>query len=121
MNKILFFLISALFLTMAEAQGAPQFTVTWTAPTAYTDGTLIGTAAITYQLYSGASGAEVKLGNPVTSPPYVITPAPAPGKPLCVQVTAIVNGVESVKSAEACGTMPYPAPNSPTVITITIK
>lgn len=99
----------------------PQLTVTWTAPSNYVDGTAIGTAAITYQLYAGASGKEVKLGNPVTSPPYVISPTPAPGVTECVQVTAIVNGVESAKTPEACGTIPYPAPNTPTVVTITIK
>jgi len=117
-------LVIILVTHFASAQGTtpPQFTITWVGPTNYIDGTPIGTAAITYQLYAGAgSGKEAKLGSPVTSPPYVITPSPSPGTNECVQITAIVNGVESAKSAEACATMPFPAPTSPTVVTITIK
>lgn len=123
------FLLKMLFWTVlvgmtwqaACAQAAtPVVTVMWTPPTTFVDGTPI-VGAITYQLYVGASGAETKFGNPVTAPPYVITPTPKSGVTTCGKVTAIVNGVESAQSVEACGTVPFPTSNSPTTIIITIK
>lgn len=118
--RILFAVLLLALLPLAHAVTPPQFTVSWTAPVNNTDGSVIS-GAITYQMYAGVGpGKEVKLGTPVSSPPYVITPV-APGTNECVQVTAIVNGVESAKSAEACSTMPLPSPNSPTIITITIR
>ena len=118
--KRLFIGLLALLASAAAFAAAPQITVSWTAPTANTDGTAI-TGAITYQLYVGTSGKEAKFGNPVTSPPYIITPTPAPGSQVCVQVTAIANGVESDRTPEACTVVPFPVPGSPTVVTIVIK
>lgn len=121
MRKLFGSLILGLVCAIAVAQASPPaFTVTWTAPTQFTDGTAI-VGAITYQLYTGATGKEVKLGNPVTSPPYVINPTPAAGTTLCVYVTATVGGVESAPSGEACGTVPKPTPNGPGTVVITIK
>lgn len=98
----------------------PSWTVTWTAPTTNTDGTAI-TSPLTYQLYVGATGAEVKNGNPVSAPPYVLSPAPAPGVNTCVQVTAIAAGIESARSKEVCATIPLPVPGTPPTVTCTIQ
>jgi hypothetical protein len=116
-----FLVLVSLALACGHARAAaPQFAVTWTAPTTNEDSTPIA-GAITYQLYAGGSGKEAKLGNPVASPPYVISPTPPPGTTQCVQVTAIVGGVESQRSSEVCATVPLPQPNPPSVIVITIK
>lgn len=107
-------------VVLAQSTTPPTVTVAWVAPTLNTDGTSI-TGALTYQLYVGASGKEASFGKPVLASPTVITPTPAPGSSVCVQVTAIANGVESDRSAEACTTIPYPTPTFPTVITIVVK
>jgi len=122
--KFPFLLVSTLIiLSMAFAAMAatPTLTVNWMAPTQNGDGTAI-TGAITYQLYVGPTGKEVKFGNPVTSPPYVITTGiPAPGGTICVQVTATVNAIESARTPEACATIPYPRPGSPVQVSVTVK
>lgn len=115
-----FLALLMLVVPASQAQATSQVTVSWTAPTKNTDGSAIS-GAVTYQLYVGASGKEAKLGNPVTAPPYVITPTPAPGTTVCAQITAIANAVESDKTPEACTTIPYPTPNSPSVVTIVVK
>jgi len=122
MKYLLLALFGAAFvLPPIVAAASPTLTVTWTAPTKKEDGSLIA-GTLTYQLYSGVSGKEVKLGVPVTASPYIVTTGiPAPGQTLCFQVTAILNGVESVRTPEACVTIPYPRPVSPTQITVTVK
>lgn len=95
-------------------------TVTWTSPTTNTDGSAI-TGPITYQLYVGPKGAEVKYKTPVTSPPYVLVPTPPAGSQVCAEVTATVNAVESAPSAEVCANIPAPTPNPPTNVSITVK
>jgi len=121
--KLAFAFLALLILGVPASQAqaaAPQVTVSWVAPTKNEDGSAIS-GAITYQLYVGTSGKEAKFGNPVTAPPYVITPTPAAGTQVCVQITAMVGGVESAKTSEACATMPFPTPGSPTVVTIVVK
>lgn len=112
-------LVALLCWSQVLAAG-PSVNITWAAPTANADGTAI-TGALTYQLYSGASGAEVKTGTPVSASPYVLSAGLTPGKSICVQLTAIANGVESDKTPEACATVPFPKPKSPTTVTVTIK
>lgn len=102
-----------------EAQAAPTVTVSWVAPTTDVNGVAL-TGPITYQFYVGTSGKEVKSGNPVSGLMMNIA-APAPGVQVCVQLTAIVNGIESDKTPETCTVMPFAQPNSPTVVTIVIK
>lgn len=121
MLKRLLFLVAMLPMLVQAQATTPQFVVTWTPPTTNTDGTLI-TLPISYQLYTGPAGKEVKTGNPVTAPPYVVNnPAPLPGQTLCATITATVNGQTSVQTAEACGTIPFATPNPPTTVIITIK
>jgi len=119
-NLLIALIIFAVLAIVRVVHAAtPAFTVTWSAPTQYTDGTAIA-GAITYQVYAGPSGQEVKFGNPVTASPYVINPTPAPGTTLCVQVTATVAGIESDRPTEVCGTVPR-QPKGPATTTITIK
>lgn len=122
MKRILSILALLTFCApVVQAQAAtPVVTITWVAPTQNVDLTPI-TAPLTYQLYIGKSGAEVKSGSPLAATSFTLTPSPAPGTQVCVKVTAIANGVESAQSGEACATMPFPAPNSPTVVSIVIK
>ena len=120
--SILIVTVGDVLTTSAHGATTPTYTVTWSAPTKYTDQTTIA-GAITYQLYVGASGQEMRYKTPVTAPPYVLVPTPGPGQ-TCVQVTATVNGVESIRSAEVCATVPLPPPiipNPPSNVTATVK
>lgn len=123
MKKIVILLLMGLCLRQAEAQTPQTVTVTWGKISTYTDGTAIPAASpITYQLYVGASGSEVAYKTPVTSPPYVLNPTPAPGTSFCVQVTATVGGVESVKSAEVCNTVKIVlVPIVPPAVKVTVQ
>lgn len=103
---------AALLSPVALAQ---TLTAAWTAPTANTDGTPI-TAPVTYNLYSGAKGAEVKTQSALTA--TTITVAATPGTQLCVRVTAVVNALESAQSAEACGTRAFSTPAAPASLTL---
>jgi hypothetical protein len=118
----LIFGICAILMWAAEAATPPTATVTWTKPSLYTDGTAIGTAAVTYQLYVGATGAEVAYKTPVTSPPYVLVPTPTPGTAFCVQVTATVAGVESDRTQEVCSMIPkVTTPAAPTALKVVVQ
>lgn len=120
-KKTLIALLTTLAIGGAQAQAAaPTVTITWSAPTANTDGTAL-TGALTYQLYVGTKGAEVKYKTPVTSPPYVLVPTPSAGSQVCAQVTATASAVESAPSAEVCTQIPQSTPNAPSNVTITLK
>lgn len=115
-----YFLIGFLLAFGSLAHAAPpQFVITWSAPTQFDDGSPL-TGGITYQVYVGPPGAEVKYVTPPTAPPLTLSPTPGPGV-TCVQVTATVNGRESVRTPEKCATMPSPTPNPPTAVTATVK
>lgn len=122
MKKLFLALMLALTVSaVAPAATAPVTTVNWLKSTTNTDGSAI-VGAVTYQLYVGAIGKEVKFGNPVTSPPYILNnPAPTPGTQVCVRVTATANGVESDLSDEACTMIPALKPNAPTQVKITVQ
>lgn len=114
-----FSLLAVGLLSTACYAVPPSYTVTWGVPTQNTDSTTI-VGAITYQLYVGPSGQEVKYKTPVTAPPYVLVPTPAAGQ-TCVQVTATVNGVESALSPEVCAVVPVAKPNPPAPVTASVK
>lgn len=94
---------------------AATLTATWTAPTTNTDGSAI-TATLTYNLYTGAAGAETKTQSALTSTTAAITATA--GVSTCAKVTALANGVESAQSAEVCATPAFPTPNAPTGLTL---
>lgn len=97
----------------------PQLTIDFKAPTLNVDGTPIG-GSLTYQVYLGASGKEIKYGAPIASSPYTFNLGMTPGQTVCAQVSTIANAVESIKSTEACATLPQPTPTAPITVTVTI-
>lgn len=99
------FAVSIIVGAPADAQ-APMNTqtVSWVAPTQYTDGTTIpSTVVLTYNVYAKfGTAAEVKYRSAMTG--TTITPNLPVGQNNCYTVTVLVNGAnESARSAEACG------------------
>ena len=113
MKKLLAFLA-----LMPIAASAGTATLTWTAPTQYTNGTAI-TAPITYRVYRGNCGAAKTLLASPSAATYVDSTAPD-GSNLGYAVTAVVAGVESAQTAEVCKAFPLPVPNPPANLTVTV-
>ena len=114
--------VAALSACSSRAQTAVNPTAwSWTAPTTFADGTTIPTSdAITYNLYVGTAGkgseatTAVQTGITATT---VTTSGYAAGTVVCGEVTAVVSGIESARSNEACKTFPD-VPNAPTNLTV---
>lgn len=104
------FLIGALALFPVLVFAAVTLSVKWAAPTTYTDGTTISDP-ITYNVYVGATGAEVKSQSALTATQATI--AATANVQQCATITAVVNGVESAQSAEGCATKGFPVPSAP--------
>lgn len=101
---------------LAFAQTPRSATITFTRPTAYTDGTTLpSTVTVTYSVYQGAKGSttKAKVGT-ITSTATTITSGLQPGE-TCWQVSAIANGIESALSNEGCKTFAFPAPETVTI------
>jgi hypothetical protein len=111
---VLGFLV-AVFTLVPAAAGTGSLTWSWVAPTANQDASQI-TGAITYNFYSGPTGAETLTKTGITTPYY--TAAVAPGASLCATITAVVNGIESSHTPEVCGTSGFPTPNAPTGLNV---
>jgi hypothetical protein len=95
---------------------AATLTLSWTAPTANTDGTAVST--LTYNVYQGSTcSALVLIQSSVGVPTYII-PGVAAG-PYCFAVTAVENGVESAQSSAVSFTVKPPTPLAPTKLTVT--
>lgn len=112
-------LLLALVSTVALAQTPRTATITFTAPTEYTDGAAITSGtAISYRVFQGTKGSTSKtLVGTITSTSTTINSGLQPGE-TCWQVKTVINGVESVASNEACKTFAFPTPNT-VVITVT--
>lgn len=110
MKRIAILLLALLGVPAVMAGTA---TLTWTAPTQYTDGSPIGTAPITYRVYGGVQGQTKTLIATVSALTYQHTGAPD-GVTYCYQLTAVVNSQESARSTEGCKVMPPLVPNPPT-------
>jgi hypothetical protein len=125
MLRNLLALAALLCCGLATAQ-TTSGTVDWyyTAPTQYTDGTAIPTTAtITYNLYVGVAGPGSEAVAPVQTGirfASAITSGYTPGEQVCGFVTAVVGGVESPHSSEACGTFSR-TPGAPTNLTIKVN
>lgn len=115
----------ALIAVAVGAQTLSTYTAAWNAPTAAIDGSaLVGPT--TYQVYVGntSMGSKDPYGSPVASLSEIVVPS-APGL-MCITVTAISSGIESVPSNEACVTVPGAPPvavvpvkpNPPTGVTL---
>jgi hypothetical protein len=107
----------------APAQGTGSGTATWsyTAPTTYTDGSSIASGtSVTYNLYVGTAGAGSEAATPLQTgitALTVTTTGYSAGQTVCGEVTAVVNGVESAKSNEACKSFPL-VPSAPSALTV---
>lgn len=99
----------------------PVATVTWTPPTTHTDGSTIAAGVLTYNLYQGLTGAEVKVQSGLTVASATVTAGLTAGTTQCFTVTAIEAGVEGAQSAEACAAIPKLVPGVPTQITVVIR
>lgn len=123
MKRLMLLIAAMLFCTVAVAQSTSADTATWswTAPTTFVSGTAIpSTDAITYNLYIGTSGANSEGTTPAQarmSALTVVTSGYTPGQVVCGQITAVVNGMESAHSNEACKTFPL-VPSAPTTLKV---
>jgi hypothetical protein len=100
--KILVAIVFGLISFAAIAQAANVATITFSGVTSYTDGTAIpGTAVKSYDLYQGVKGGtKVRVGGFTSG--GQITTGLLTGKEYCWHVIAIVDGVSSTPSNEAC-------------------
>lgn len=116
-------ILSAFLLMLLPliAQPAPfTATITFTAPTHYTNGDVIPvTVALTYNLYQGKDGGEKVLVGTITGTSTTINSGLTAGT-YCWEVTAVAESIESARSNEGCKTFVAepPVPNA-VVITVT--
>jgi hypothetical protein len=102
----------------AVASGA---SLTWTAPTANTDGTPIA-GALTYNIYQGATAATLtKVASGLTSTTGAVTAGLTAGTTQYFAVTAVANGMESAQTPVAALAIPFPTPNAPTSLACTMQ
>ena len=117
--SLLALVASLLAAVPALAQSAPlTATLSWSAPTVYSDGTAIpSTVAITYNVYQGTSATSLtKVATGVTAVTDSITTGLADGNTYYWSVTAVANGLEGPQSnvvSKAFGT--------PGAVTLTVK
>ncbi len=107
---------SALLATQARA--AEPAVISFTAPTKYTTGEdiTVGTA-ISYGIFQGLKGQPKVRVATVAETTTTITTGLLPGKEYCFTATAIIAGVGSDQSAEACKLIPALVPGT-VVITV---
>ena len=112
-------LLPLLLLLFALPAGAQSLTFVgnWTTPTLNTDGTTI-TVPLTYNVYEGVAGAETSVATGLTVNTYN-TPSSVlkSGTTICMKVTAVEGGQESVTSNESCKTFPPPTSLAPALTT----
>lgn len=102
-------------VAVAAAPAVRQASLSWVAPTQYTDGTPI-TTPLTYNVYRGARGsAKARIATGVVALAYVDSGRPA-GVEECYQVSAVAVE-ESALSAEGCKSYPALTPAAP-VLTV---
>lgn len=118
-RRLFLLLLLAFGSFAASAQTAiNSATLTWSAPTAYTDGSPIA-EPLTFQVYQGLQGAtKVKLGTPAAGTTRTISAGLLGGKTYCWQVSTVAASGESALSNEACKTFPAPLPQAPAALTV---
>jgi hypothetical protein len=114
--------LAALFLffgVAAIAQTPRTATITFTRPTAYTDGSVVSaTTALSYKVFQGAKGSTSKaLVGTITATNTTISSGLQPGE-TCWQVVVVANGVDSAPSGEACKTFAFPPTEAVTITVI---
>jgi hypothetical protein len=112
MNKLVLLFLALFASGAAFAQTTPTATLSWTAPTTYTNGTTIpSTVPITYNLYQGLTCATVaKVATGITALTDVVNTGLALGNTYAFTITAVAGGFESAQSN--CGTKGFYAPNA---------
>jgi hypothetical protein len=115
MKKLLAFFAFALLAFSAHA--APTATLTWIAPTTYSDGTPIpSTVTLTYNIYQGTSATTlVQVATGVTALTNAISTGLTDGQTYYFAVTAVANGLEGAKSNVGSKTFPAVAPGTVTL------
>lgn len=99
---IVLFVVPAAY---AQTPANVPVSVSWDAPTQFTDGAAIA-GTVTYKVYAGARGAANKALW-ITTTTRTASGNQPPGT--CFNVTATVDGIESDRSIEAClGRKPAP-------------
>jgi hypothetical protein len=113
-------LVLTLFATLALGQTAPTATLTWTAPTTYSDGTTIpSSVTLTYNIYQGISATSlVKVATGVTAVTSSINTGLADGTTYYWAVTAVAGGLEGAQSNVGTKTFAAVAPGT---VTLTVK
>ena len=107
------------------ADAASTLTGAWTPPTTNTDASPIS-APITYNLYQGTQmnpstpATLTKVQSGITADAVTITTGLTAGTTQCFAVSAVVNGIESTQTPQSCTPIPFPTPNAPGPITITV-
>jgi hypothetical protein len=111
---------AVLALGACAVTSAATLTLTWTPPTSYTDGTAIPSATpVTYNLYGALQGQPLQqLSTGLTATTATRTGVD-PGI-RCYAVTAVVAGVESAQSAQACATVSPPTPGPPNGLSVSV-
>lgn len=119
-TKLSIFLASMLLAAAAMAQTAPSATLTWSAPTLYSDGTTIpSTVTITYNVYQGASATTLtKVATGVTTLTDLITTGLVDGQTYFWAVTAVANSLEGAQSNVVSKSF---AAVPPGTVTLTVK
>lgn len=108
--------LACTMIRLAEAQETRSATITFYAPTKYTDGSSIAQGTqITYRLYQGEKGQTKTLAATLTSTATKVSTGLQAGKEYCWQVTAVINGQESERSNEACKAFAFPIPETVTI------
>lgn len=119
--KRLFLIVAALFVaTVAGAQTANRTaTITFTAPTARTDGSAI-TGTLQYEVWQGLKGGTKALAGTINNTSATITTGLVGGREYCWDVVVVEagNAAKSDHSAEACKAFALSSPNT---VTITVQ
>ena len=108
------------FACAASAQTAARTaTITFTAPTARTDGSAI-TGTLSYQVWQGLKGGTKALAGTINTTSATISTGLQRGKEYCWDVVVIEAGnpANSDHSAEACKAFSLSSPNT---VTITVQ
>src|SRR5271155_5814168 len=100
MKKVLSIFAAALLGFASLAYAGPTATLTWVAPTSYSDGTPIpSTVTLTYNIYQGTSATTLgKVATGVTAIPDAISTGLSDGQTYYFAVTAVAAGLEGAQS-----------------------
>lgn len=101
--------------------GATNLTLSWVAPTQYTDGSNIAAGtAITYNVYGAIQGQPLQQLATALATTTTVRANVDPGV-RCYAVTAVITGIESAQTPQVCATVAPPTPAPPTNLTVTVS